>query len=77
MARENAALHAVALRNARKRMRLAFTSTNTGMTRFMEDGDGDGEGIAVDVRCLDEFELYEVDFIRLGAEGYEYFIRIS
>ena len=70
VARANVVLHGVALGNEGKRMRLEFDTYNTGMTHLVERGEGDD----TEVRCLDDFGLDDVDFIKLDAEGYEYFI---
>jgi FkbM family methyltransferase len=62
-----ATLHQVALGNHRGTVGIAQDASLTGRSHV------DGEG-SIQLRALDEYNLENVDFLKIDTEGYEYFV---
>ena len=66
---ENLVIEAMALGDQETRVNMIITEDNMGHTHVDPNSVGQGN---IPVRCLDNLELYAVDYMKIDCEGFEY-----
>ena len=66
---DNFCIEPFALGDVNTRANMIITQDNMGHTHVDPDSIGHGD---IEVRCLDELDLADVDYIKMDCEGFEY-----